>query len=83
MFRGGDPVLPSRLRALLGRLGFLTCHTADPVAVRQALRGDRKRRDGRQRWVLPMAIGSVIEVDDVSKAELDAALRSIGIGIDA
>ena len=32
---------------------------------------------GRQRWILPMAVGRVHEVDDVSAAELDAAIRLI------
>jgi shikimate kinase/3-dehydroquinate synthase len=78
--RGGDPGLPQRLAALLGELGFATRHAADPGAVRDALGADKKRRSGRQRWILPMAIGEVVEVDDVTEAELDTALRCIGIG---
>jgi shikimate kinase/3-dehydroquinate synthase len=78
--RGGDPELPARLGALLGVLGFATRHAANPDAVRDALGADKKRRGGRQRWILPMAIGQVVEVDDVTDAELNAALRCIGIG---
>jgi shikimate kinase/3-dehydroquinate synthase len=78
--RGGDPELPLRLGTLLGDLGFETRHAADPAAVRDALRADKKRRSGKQRWILPMAIGEVIEVDDVTDAELDAAIQCIGIG---
>ena len=33
---------------------------------------------GRQRWILPMDIGRVVEVDDVTDAELGRALRAIG-----
>jgi 3-dehydroquinate synthetase len=40
--------------------------------------GDKKRRGGRQRWILPMEIGRVVEVDDVTDAELRRALRAIG-----
>jgi 3-dehydroquinate synthetase len=78
--RGGDPDLPTRLGALLGNLGFATRHSADADAVRDALGADKKRRAGRQRWILPMTIGQVIEVDDVTDAELESALRCIGIG---
>jgi hypothetical protein len=40
--------------------------------------GDKKRRDGGQRWILPMAVGEVTEVDDVTDAELTQALGVIG-----
>jgi 3-dehydroquinate synthetase len=49
----------------------------DAAIVRGALLGDKKRHKGRQRWILPMAIGRVIEVDDVTDGELNAALRRI------
>jgi 3-dehydroquinate synthetase len=39
--------------------------------------GDKKRAAGRQRWLLPMAIGQVVEVDDVRDDELARALRLI------
>jgi shikimate kinase/3-dehydroquinate synthase len=78
--RGGDPEMIARLWELLTRVGFATCVSADAAAVRRALGRDKKRHAGRQRWILPMAIGQVIEVDDVSDAELDDALRGIGIG---
>jgi len=76
--RGADPDLPARLDALLGGLGFGLTRTFDAGAVSAAMRGDKKRRGGRQRWILPMEVGRVIEVDDVSEAELGRALRSIG-----
>jgi len=79
--RGGAPELAPRLVELVSGLGFATSQPADRVAVLHALRGDKKRRAGRQRWILPMAIGQVVEVDDVTDDELDAALRSIGIGV--
>jgi 3-dehydroquinate synthetase len=75
--RGADPDLASRLDALLHRLGFRLTQEFDAGAVRAAMRTDKKRRDGRQRWILPMEIGHVAEADDVTDAEVDGALRVI------
>jgi 3-dehydroquinate synthetase len=49
----------------------------DAMAVKAALRADKKRVGGRQRWILPMGIGHCVEVDDVTDAELDRALAVI------
>jgi 3-dehydroquinate synthetase len=75
--RGAEPGLAERIDAVLERLGFALHRRSDPSAVRGALQGDKKRRAGRQRWILPMEVGRVAEVDDVSDAELDRALRRI------
>jgi 3-dehydroquinate synthetase/shikimate kinase len=75
--RGGAPELAPRLDALLDGLGFTLRRTFDPALVRTAMMADKKRHGGRQRWILPMEIGRVIEVDDVTDAELDLGLRAI------
>ncbi len=75
--RDGDPDLGLRLDALLERLGFTLRRTFDAGAVRTAMLGDKKRTGGRQRWILPVEIGRVIEVDDVTDAKLDLGLRTI------
>jgi 3-dehydroquinate synthetase len=75
--RGGDADLPARLDAVLGDLGFVTTRGFDGAAVRRAMTADKKRRAGRQRWILPMEIGRVQEVDDVTDAELRRALTVI------
>jgi shikimate kinase / 3-dehydroquinate synthase len=75
--RNADPELSPAMDALLRSLGFPLRRTFDEAAVRRALLSDKKRANGRQRWILPMAIGRVIEVDDVSDGELDLALRTI------
>lgn len=75
--RGGDQGLAPRLDALLDELGFTLRHAFDAAAVRTAMLGDKKRRAGRQRWILPVDIGHVIEVDDVTDAELELGLRTI------
>jgi shikimate kinase / 3-dehydroquinate synthase len=76
--RGADPDLAERLDSLLADLGFELRHRFDTAAVRGALTGDKKRLRGRQRWILPMGIGNVTEIDDVTEAELSAALARIG-----
>ena len=76
--RGADPGLAERLDALLASLGFEARRDFDPARVRTAMQGDKKRRGGRQRWILPMDVGRVVEVDDVSDGELERALRTIG-----
>ena len=76
--RGADPDLALRLDALLGDLGLTMRRAFDPARVRDAMLGDKKRRAGRLRWILPMSIGRVTEVDDVTDAELGRAMRAIG-----
>jgi 3-dehydroquinate synthetase len=66
-----------RLDGVLGDLGFELTRSFDSARVRAAMTADKKRRSGRQRWILPMAIGTVEEVDDVTDAELRRALRAI------
>lgn len=80
--RGAEPGLAERIDALLATLGFALHRGFDATVVRQALQGDKKRHAGRQRWIVPMAVGRVVEVDDVSDAELDRALRRITPGKD-
>ena len=75
--RGGDPKIADRLDSLLDGLGFALRRTFDPATVRAAMLGDKKRHAGRQRWILPMEIGQVHEVDDVTDAEIDAGLSVI------
>lgn len=75
--RGAEPDLPERIDALVSSLGYAMQRQFDPQAVRTALTSDKKRVSGRQRWILPMEVGRVDEVDDVTNAELDLALRTI------
>ena len=75
--RGANSELAERLDSLLNGIGFKLRRSFDADAVRAALLGDKKRRDGRQRWILPMEIGRVIEVDDLTDAELELGLKTI------
>lgn len=75
--RGAEPGLDERIDSVVGGLGYQLQRSFDPAVVKRALGSDKKRHQGRQRWILPMAVGTVTEVDDVSDDELDAALRVI------
>lgn len=75
--RGAAPHLAERIDDLLARLGYTLTRTFDPAAVKTALGTDKKRVAGRQHWILPLDIGTVIDVDDVTEAELDRAIARI------
>jgi 3-dehydroquinate synthetase len=75
--RGLDPSFGEALDALLVGLGFRLTHAFDEGRVRQALGTDKKRHRGRQRWLLPAGIGQVVEVDDVTDAELARAMARV------
>jgi 3-dehydroquinate synthetase/shikimate kinase len=75
--RGAEPGLDDRIDHLTHRLGYAHTRRFDPQAVRSALQTDKKRLRGRQRWILPMAVGRVEEVDDVTERELNDALQRI------
>ncbi len=75
--RGADQALAERIDAVLSDLGFDLHRSFDRRAVLAALGHDKKRAAGRQRWILPMDVGHVVEVDDVTDAELDLALSAI------
>lgn len=67
-----------RVLALLALLGMPLRTTADPGSVFAAMRADKKRRDGRMRFVLPRAIGMVeygIECTDRSVRTVLERLR--------
>jgi shikimate kinase/3-dehydroquinate synthase len=75
--RGAEADLPDRLASLLASLGFAPRHPFDVDAVCRAMATDKKRRHGRQRWILPTRIGEVTEVDDVTDDEVTRALGAI------
>ncbi len=75
--RGAEAGLSERIDALISSLGYDAQRAFDPAAVRLALGTDKKRIGGRQHWILPMAVGRVEDVSDVTDAELDLALLTI------
>jgi shikimate kinase / 3-dehydroquinate synthase len=75
--RSAEPGLSERIDALITTLGYPRVRRFDPATVRGALGSDKKRHRGRQRWILPMAVGCVADVDDVTDAELERAIARI------
>jgi shikimate kinase/3-dehydroquinate synthase len=75
--RGADPTLRDRIDDLLSGLGFPLTRRFDYGVVVAALGADKKRERGVQRWILPMAVGRVEEVSDVTDDELTAALEAV------
>jgi 3-dehydroquinate synthase len=66
-----------RQKALIRAAGLpLALPALDPDAVLECLRGDKKVREGRVRFVLPTAIGAVEIRDDVEEDLIRAVLRS-------
>jgi len=75
--RGAEPGLVERIDVVADGLGYELTREFDRGKVKAALTTDKKRIRGRQRWILPLAIGTVADVDDVTDTELDAALAHI------
>jgi shikimate kinase/3-dehydroquinate synthase len=78
--RGAEPGLAERIDEVVSSLGYPLRRPFDARVVKSAMSGDKKRHGGRQRWILPLAVGRLVEVDDVSETELDAALGVIHAG---
>jgi 3-dehydroquinate synthase len=68
--------LPERIAALLQELGLTIECPLDPQALLAAMGTDKKRRGGQLRFVLPRALGTVVVVERVPPAAVQAALRS-------
>lgn len=67
-----------RVLALLALLGMPLRTTVDPSAIFAAMRADKKRRDGRLRFVLPRAIGRVEYGVECGDAAVRAVLKRLG-----
>jgi 3-dehydroquinate synthetase/shikimate kinase len=74
---GADPQLAERIDSVAADLGFALTREFDADVVKRALQSDKKRHRGRQRWIMPMAVGTVVEVDDLNDSELALALATI------
>ena len=77
--RGAQARLAEHIDEVAGNLGYQLYRDFDAAAVKNALMRDKKRIRGKQRWILPVAIGEVIDVDDVTETEIDAGLRAISV----
>ena len=73
-----DTTSQARQRALIESAGLPVRWPAlDPQAVLASLQADKKVRDGRVRFVLPTAIGTVMIRDDVESEQVLAALAAL------
>lgn len=73
-----DAALAGRLESLLQRLGLPTaCPGLDPAALQSALHVDKKRRQGRLRWVLPVKPGQVTITDEVPEDAVTLVLSGL------
>jgi shikimate kinase/3-dehydroquinate synthase len=73
-----DEGLADRIEGLLARLGLPVRWSGPSVADLVAAMGvDKKRRDGRLRFVLPIALGDVRVLDEVSEADVAEVLRDL------
>jgi len=71
-----DAETRARIVSVLRKHGLPTRYDSHPPeAIYRAMGADKKRRAGRLRFVLPRAIGDVAIVDDVTEAEVIAALE--------
>lgn len=74
-----SPDLPARVTALLGSLGLPVRVPDVPAdALLDATLRDKKRRDGRQTWVLVRQPGDVVLRADVPDAVVQSVLRGLG-----
>jgi 3-dehydroquinate synthase len=78
--RALSPDARHALAALIAALGPLPS-TADLRVedALEAIRHDKKVVDGRLHFVMPVALGRAIVVDDVTEGELGEALRRVGL----
>jgi len=65
------------IETALDRCGLPARVRVGAARVRAALRHDKKRRDGRLRWILPVALGDVRVFDDVPDALVEEALAAV------
>lgn len=66
-----------RVQDLLFRLGPLRRFKATPARLLRLTASDKKHLHGRRRFVLPVAIGRAVVVEDVTEPELAAAIRAM------
>ncbi len=74
-----SPDLGTRTENILRKLGLPVRHAGHtPDAIWQAMSSDKKRKDGRLRFVLPRRVGEMVVTDDVPQAAVLDTLRETG-----
>jgi shikimate kinase/3-dehydroquinate synthase len=73
-----EAALPGRVASLLERIGLPTSYSGlDPAVVEAGLASDKKRRAGRLRWILPVAIGQVVISGEAPPEAVTAVIRGL------
>jgi shikimate kinase/3-dehydroquinate synthase len=73
--------LPGRVARLLEDIGLPTSYSClDPEVVQAGLAADKKRRAGRLRWILPVAVGRVMMCDDAPSDAVSTVIRGLATG---
>lgn len=71
-----EPALPDRIENLLRNLGLPTVfHQFDAEQVLHVMTADKKKEQGRIRFVLPIALGRVVVRGDISPEVVKTVLR--------
>jgi len=74
-----DPAEAARVEALVRRIGPLPAlPRISPARWMAAMRGDKKTRDGRLRFILPRQIGEVRAAENVPESSLAHVLANLG-----
>ncbi len=72
-----SPAQAKRIEELLFRLGPFPRFRATAAALLERTSADKKHLQTAHRFVLPVAIGKAVVVEDVSRQELLAAIESM------
>ncbi|MDO5727718.1 MAG: bifunctional shikimate kinase/3-dehydroquinate synthase [Bowdeniella nasicola] len=75
--RGARADFAAEIDQLCAQLGYDLTRSFDANVVKDALAGDKKSLRGKIRWILPFDVGHVEQADDITEAEIDAALTHI------
>ena len=78
MFRAQDEDRQNRLILQAGLPVRLRRSSFKPMRVIKAMQLDKKKKDGKLRFILPVRIGQVKAVEDVSLAEVRKILLEMG-----
>ena len=71
------PETVDAIDAAIDRFGLPRTHAVDESRVLAKMGSDKKKQDGRQRWVLPLDGGGVTLRDDIGRDAVIDALRAV------
>jgi len=72
-----DAAFEGGVRDLISAYGLPLDSDTEPDTVRVKMSADKKKADGRQRWVLPVQAGGVVLTSDVPRGSVDRAIARV------